>query len=75
MVSTNTTQENTMYHPMITFAVAQTKVDDLNRDLEKRARRRQAAAKPEGHVTAAHRAGLTARLARYAARRTRPSAA
>jgi hypothetical protein len=62
-----------MYHPMLTFAVAQTRIDDLTNDVRHdRTRRRLTAA--ESYDAALHRAGLTLRLARYAARRTRPSA-
>jgi hypothetical protein len=71
----HTTQENAMYHPMLTFAVAQTRIDDLNRELEHRSRRRQARSTSEVFDASAHRAGLAERLSRYAARRTRPSAA
>jgi hypothetical protein len=65
-----------MYHPMLTFAVAQTRIDDLTRDLRQHSARRrlspdEAYTLNQGH----HRARLTHRLAQYAARRTRPSAA
>jgi hypothetical protein len=65
-----------MYHPMLSFAVAQTRVDDLTDDVRRnRARRRLTAAESYDFDVAKHRAGLTVRLAQYAARRTRPSAA
>jgi hypothetical protein len=65
-----------MYHPMLTFAVAQTRMDDLNRDLRHGgARRRLNPAESYERDLARRRASLNERLARYAARRTRPSAA
>ena len=65
-----------MYHPMLTFAVAQTRMDDLNRDLRHDgARRRLSPAESYERDLAQHRASLNRRLARFAARRTRPSAA
>jgi len=64
-----------MYHPMLTFAVAQTRVDDLTRDVRHDRRRRLTAAEAYDLDAAKHREGLTQRLTRYAARRTRPSAA
>ncbi len=65
-----------MYHPMLTFAIAQTRLDDLNRDLRQDgARRRLSPAESYDRNLARQRASLNERLARYAARRTRPSAA
>ncbi len=65
-----------MYHPMLTFAVAQTRMDDLDRDLRPTAsRRRLSPAESYDRDLAKQRASLNQRLARYAARRTRPSAA
>jgi|EndMetStandDraft_3_1072993.scaffolds.fasta_scaffold3448094_1 hypothetical protein len=65
-----------MYHPMLTFAVAQTRLDDLNRDLRPDgSRRRLGPAESYDRDLARQRASLSQRLARYAARRTRPSVA
>jgi hypothetical protein len=64
-----------MYHPMLTFAVAQTRVDDLTTDVRNHRARRLTAAEAYDVDVAQHREGLSQRLARYAARRTRPSAA
>jgi hypothetical protein len=64
-----------MHHPMLTFAVAQTRADDLNRELRTGSRRRLTAAESYDLEAAKHRAGLNRRLVRYAARRVRPSAA
>jgi hypothetical protein len=64
-----------MYHPMLTFAVAQTRADDLTRDVRNDRRRRLTAAEAYEFDIAKHREGLSRRLSRYAARRTRPSAA
>jgi hypothetical protein len=64
-----------MYHPMLTFAVAQTRVDDLTRDVRNDRVRRLTAAEAYELDVAKHRERLTQRLTRYAARRTRPSAA
>ena len=60
-----------MYHPMLTFAIAQTRLDDLNRDLAYRARRSSARSTD---TTPQRRAGF-ARFARFSgARRTRAAA-
>ena len=65
-----------MYHPMLTFAVAQTRLDDMHRDLRQDgSRRRLSPAEAYDHDLARQRAGFGQRLARYAARRTRPSVA
>ena len=65
-----------MYHPMLIFAVAQTRMDDLNRDLRQDGvRRRLSPAESYERDIAKQRTSLNQRLARYAARRTRPSAA
>jgi hypothetical protein len=65
-----------MYHPMLTYAVAQARIDDLTNDVQHhRARRRLTAAESYDLDVAHHRASLTVRLARYASRRTRPSTA
>lgn len=65
-----------MYHPMLTLAVAQTRMDDLDRDLRHDGpRRRLSPAESYEHDLNRQRASLNQRLARYAARRTRPSAA
>ena len=65
-----------MYHPMLTFAIAHTRLDDLNRDLRPDGvRRRLSPAESYDRDLAKQRASLNQRLARYAARRTRPSAA
>jgi len=62
-----------MYHPMLTFAIAQTRLDDLNRDLSHRARRSTARA---SYAAPEHAVGRTRRFARFAgARRTRAAAA
>lgn len=65
-----------MYHPMLTFAVAQTRLDDLTRDVRHdRARRRLSPDEAYTLKQAQHRASLPRRLAQYTGRRTRPSAA
>src|SRR3954454_23875975 len=61
-------QENAMYHPMLTFAVAQTRADDLIRDVRNHRARRLTAAESYDFDVAKHREGLTRRLTRYAAR-------
>ena len=63
-----------MYHPMLTFAVAQTRLDDLNRDLRPDGSRRRLGP-VASYDLARQRASFSQRLARYAARRTRPSVA
>lgn len=65
-----------MYHPMLTFAVAQTRMDDLSRDWSHAGRRRRRTP-AEAHTfdVARERADFSRRLARFAARRTRPTAA
>jgi hypothetical protein len=60
-----------MYHPMLTFAVMQTRQEDLLRELRRdqvraEAQRRQAAS--------AGRSGMRRRVAAYVARRPRPTA-
>ena len=62
-----------MYHPMLSLALAQTRLDDLNRDLARpRApKRQQRAARP----AAQRPTSVRSRLAEYAARRVRPRAA
>ena len=59
-----------MYHPMLTFAIAQTRLDDLDRDLSHRARRSTARA---SYAAPEHAVSLAPdRFARFAgARRTR----
>ena len=65
-----------MYHPMLTYAVAQTRLDDLTRDVRHdRARRRLSPDEAYTLKQAQHQARLARRLARFATRRTRPSAA
>ena len=65
-----------MYHPMLSLAVAQTRIDDMVRDAQSRRPRVQPGPDEEYAANAGrHLARLTQRLARYAARRTRPSAA
>lgn len=64
-----------MYHPMLTLAVAQTRFDDLTRDLPmKGSRRRLTAAEAHQFDAAGHRASLARRLARYAGSRRTSSA-
>ncbi|WP_027862054.1 hypothetical protein [Marmoricola sp. URHB0036] len=63
-----------MYHPMLTFAIAQTRLDDLNRDLRPDGSRRRLSP-VESYDLALQRASLSQRLARYATRRIRPSVA
>jgi hypothetical protein len=65
-----------MYHPLLTFAVARTRIDDLTNDARHdRARRHLTAVESYDLELAQQRAGLGARLSRFAVRRTRPSAA
>jgi hypothetical protein len=65
-----------MYHPLLTFAVAQTRIDDLTNDARHdRAGRHLTAAESYDLDLAQQRASFSARLSRFAARRTRPSAA
>jgi hypothetical protein len=59
-----------MYHPMISFALMQTRQEDLLRDLPRRERRLRAARRVE-----AGQPSLRRRLMRYAARRPRPATA
>jgi len=68
-------QEIAMYHPMLSLAVAQTRLDDLNRDLSrprtpKRQRRAAGSATPAQQPTS-----VRSRIAQYAGRRPRPTAA
>ena len=75
-LTNNHHQEFAMYHPMLTFAVAQTRIDDLTRDLRRTASRRRLSRR--GVLRARHRQAPREprpRLARYAAsRRARPAA-
>ena len=65
-----------MYHPMLTLAVAQTRFDDLTRDVPmKGSRRRLTASEAYEYDAARHRESLTRRLARYAASRRTSRAA
>ena len=59
-----------MYHPMLTFALIQTRQDDLLRDLPRREMRLLAARPAETRHTSPR-----GRLARYVARRPRPTTA
>jgi hypothetical protein len=65
-----------MYHPLLTFAVAQARIDDLTNDVRHdRTRRHPTAAESYDLDLAQQRAGFGARLSRFAVRRVRPSAA
>jgi hypothetical protein len=58
-----------MYHPMLTFAIMQTRQDDLLRDLERRQLR-----EPARRTGSRNRTPVRQRLAAYAAGRPRRAA-
>ena len=68
-------QEIAMYHPMLSLALAQTRLDDLNRELSRpRAPKRQRPAARSATPTQ-HPTSVRSRIAQYVGRRARPTAA